>query len=146
MQIDWVVSDCHCQGREQDRTMNNNSIGSDQDEIVFGQFIASLEETTDPAALVAEYSVKYPQFARRLKQMVALNGKLSAQRETQAEAPSARLGDFRIVRKLAVGGMGTVYEALQDPLNRRVAVKTIRSDCPNSEAQARFLREQAVLA
>jgi len=126
--------------------MNNNSTSSEHDELVFAQFVADLEASTDPAAIAAEYSVKYPHFARRLRQMAALNGDLSARRKRPSEALPARLGDFRIVRKLAVGGMGTVYEALQEPLNRRVAVKTIRSDCPKPQERARFLREQAVLA
>ena len=61
---------------------------------------------------------------------------------------NGRLGDFRIVRQIAQGGMGAIYEAVQEPFQRRVAVKTIRGDRRHLSAGARdrFLREQAVLA
>ncbi len=59
-----------------------------------------------------------------------------------------RLGDFRIVRQIAQGGMGAIYEAVQEPFERRVAVKTIRGDRRHLSAGARdrFFREQEVLA
>ncbi len=51
-------------------------------------------------------------------------------------------GRFRIVRFIARGGMGEVYEAEDLVLKDRVAVKTIRPDVANdSRTMERFLRE-----
>jgi eukaryotic-like serine/threonine-protein kinase len=54
-------------------------------------------------------------------------------------------GAYRIDRLLSEGGMGAVFEATQLRLNKRLAVKVIRSGLPaNSEAVARFHREAMV--
>ena len=61
--------------------------------------------------------------------------------------PNERLGDFVIVREVGRGGMGTVYEAVQTSLNRRVALKTLPRDMADDEkAIARFRREAEAVA
>ena len=61
--------------------------------------------------------------------------------------PGDMLGDFRVKRFLANGGMGEIYEAEQIRLDkRRVALKVIRRGSTQPEMRARFLREQGVLA
>ena len=58
-------------------------------------------------------------------------------------APDALLaGRFRIIRFIARGGMGEVYEAQDQVLGERVALKTIRSDVASDQrSMERFLRE-----
>jgi tRNA A-37 threonylcarbamoyl transferase component Bud32 len=54
---------------------------------------------------------------------------------------------YRIERRLGRGGMGTVYEATDTALERRVAVKVIRDDLVGSaEAAERFQREARAAA
>ena len=48
---------------------------------------------------------------------------------------------YRIVRLIGQGGMGEVYEALHEPLSRRVALKKIRGDLASDELLTRFRRE-----
>ena len=53
-----------------------------------------------------------------------------------------RLGDFEIVREIGRGGMGVVYEAVQLPLNRRVALKALPpGTTPEQRDIDRFQRE-----
>ena len=65
--------------------------------------------------------------------------------QPQAEAtlaPDTRFGRYRVVRCIGVGGMGAVYEAIHDDLEKRVALKTLHpSMAREPEARARFLRE-----
>ena len=52
------------------------------------------------------------------------------------------LGGFRIVKELGRGGMGIVYEANDDRLARKIALKVMRGNAAaNPEARLRFLRE-----
>jgi serine/threonine protein kinase/Tfp pilus assembly protein PilF len=52
------------------------------------------------------------------------------------------LGDFRIIRKIGSGGMGTVYEGEQISLKRKVALKLLSSRSVSSDnAVKKFYRE-----
>lgn len=56
-------------------------------------------------------------------------------------SPGKRLGDFELVRELGHGAMGTVWEAQQSSLGRRVALKLLGPGLDNERARAFFLRE-----
>src|SRR5687767_14049641 len=52
------------------------------------------------------------------------------------------LGHYRVVRKLAAGGMGEVFLAEDTRLHRQAAVKVISSDVAHDpDRKRRFLRE-----
>lgn len=62
-------------------------------------------------------------------------------------AEPVRINDYRIIREIGHGGMGIVYEACDESLDRLVALKLLRS-AENDENQAiqRFLREAKMAA
>ena len=58
-----------------------------------------------------------------------------------------KLGDYRIVREIGRGGMGIVYEAVQESLGRQVALKVLPKQLlGDSSRQARFEREARAAA
>jgi predicted Ser/Thr protein kinase len=67
----------------------------------------------------------------------------------QPPSPSLALGDslgrYKLERELGSGGMGVVYAALDTDLERRIALKVLRS-AADTEARGRLLREARAMA
>jgi hypothetical protein len=55
------------------------------------------------------------------------------------------VGGCKLLRRIAEGGMGRVYEGLQDKPRRPVAVKVMRPGCVSRESHQRFEREWELL-
>ncbi len=68
-------------------------------------------------------------------------------RATQPERSMAgvRIGPYTIVRKLAMGGMGVVYEARQEHPHRLVALKVMRQGLMSESIRRRFRYEIEIL-
>ena len=61
---------------------------------------------------------------------------------TDSTPPGRHLGDFELIRELGSGGMGTVWEAVQTSLGRRVALKILAPHISMSPTSLqRFQRE-----
>ncbi|NVB36339.1 serine/threonine protein kinase [Pseudenhygromyxa sp. WMMC2535] len=61
-------------------------------------------------------------------------------------AALASISRFRVIRVLGVGAMGVVYEAIDETLGRRVAVKLVSPATRSADRQRRLLREAQAMA
>lgn len=73
-------------------------------------------------------------------------GSLDSARQRQKTLVGRRLGKFQLVSEISTGGMGTVFVAEEIGLERRVAIKTIRSGLASPETLDRFRTESSLLA
>jgi hypothetical protein len=55
------------------------------------------------------------------------------------------IAGYRIVARIATGGMGIVYEALQDSPRRRIALKVLKTALGSTDARQRFEYEAGIL-
>ena len=123
-------------------------------EILADEFARRLRGGEHPT--IDEYVQRYPEHAdlvRTLFPPIEMMERVSQQEQSdgQIEPPSTAgfrlstdtIGDFRIIREIGRGGMGVVYEALQQSLNRRVALKILGPAVAGSRSQlARFRARQ----
>ncbi|MFT3881496.1 MAG: tetratricopeptide repeat protein [Gemmatales bacterium] len=57
-----------------------------------------------------------------------------------------RIGDFSLIRMIGQGGMGLVFEAIQESLGRKVALKLLKHSTNDPSTLARFSREARAAA
>src|SRR3954470_10922133 len=71
----------------------------------------------------------------------------AADAEASPDYSGRVLGGYQLVRKIAEGGMGVVYEAIQTNLSRKVAVKILNEElAARPEFMQRFQREAKAAA
>src|SRR5262245_15370689 len=65
-------------------------------------------------------------------------------RPLRGQGRSPSIGRYRVVRKIGEGGMGSVYEAVDEVLGRRVAIKRLKA--VDESGRRRFWREARAVA
>lgn len=79
------------------------------------------------------------------KQLIrGVGGEERAEHGTSPRLPTS-IGRYRIIRRIASGGMGTVYEAQQDSPRRRVALKMVHGQRATQSVIERLQRESEIL-
>lgn len=104
---------------------------------------------------VAEYEEKHPALAHHIRAVFPLVVALEKIKDDRERPPPPKkgepkelkkLGDFRIVRELGRGGMGVVYEAIQESLQRRVALKVLPKQLWQDDKGIRRFEREARMA
>jgi len=135
---------------------NTAPIYLDEDELfemVAADFTRRCRSRERPS--VDEYVRRYPQIAELLRTLLPTiaavegakshSGHTGAGRATIRKMPE-RLGDFRLLREIGSGGMGVVYEARQESLERNVAVKVLPPQVLHDERSLKRFEQEARLA
>ena len=97
-------------------------------ESLLDEFVDRLRRGETPS--IAEYEAAHPECAEQIREFfpaALMVEQLARRHQHEPPRPAApeRLGDYRIIREIGRGGMGVVYEAEQESLSRRVAVKVL---------------------
>lgn len=139
------------------RPPGNDTPLEDRDPVdaLAAEYVERLRRGDAPS--IESYAAANPELADDIRELfptIAAMEQFKAPGQSPAEQLQAlaasrpeRLGDFRIVREIGRGGMGIVYEAEQQSLGRRVAVKVLpRSGALDAKHLLRFQREARTAA
>ncbi len=124
-------------------------------EVLADEFTKRCRDGEHPS--IEEYAERCPELADEIQELfptIAAMEQLKVGKERSAGGQASlrgvqleRLGDFRIIREVGRGGMGIVYEAEQESLGRRVAVKVLPKQALLDEKHLkRFQREARTAA
>jgi serine/threonine protein kinase/predicted Zn-dependent protease len=124
-----------------DASPSSSSCDRDPIERLADSFMARFRAGERPS--VEEYAAKYPELASEIRELLPalveleLNQSPGGTATASVESPfldgtsagagvtPRQLGDYLILREIARGGMGVVYEAVQQSLGRHVALKVL---------------------
>ncbi|MCH9723826.1 MAG: protein kinase [Planctomycetes bacterium] len=114
-------------------------------------FITQIRSGYNPE--ISEYVERYPALAKEIEEVFPAIAALEAGKNVDhssgkvslGERTPEQLGDFKIIREIGRGGMGVVYEAIQESLNRRVALKLLPRHSLLGEKQLKRFRREAEL-
>jgi serine/threonine protein kinase len=123
-------------------------------EVVAAEFAERFRRGELPS--IADYAAQHPDLASDIEEFfptIAVMERLKAHQEAWTARRALlggvrleRLGDFRIVGEIGRGGMGIVYEAFQESLNRHVAVKVLPKQSLLDPKQLQRFRREAQTA
>ena len=147
-----AMSDETTSGDRVARTVTLSDGGSDPLDLLAEEFAERCRRGESPS--IGEYEARDPGRAAEIRNLLAAVAMIE-QWKRRAQQPSGdgaarpapeRFGEFRVVRELGRGGMGVVYEAVQESLGRHVALKVIHHVHMDAKRLQRFRREALAVA
>ena len=135
--------------------MSEETVGRDPIDLLADEFVRRHRSGEHPT--IEQFAEEHAAFAdeiRDLFPMIVDIEQLKEPHDGPANGPAMldqqrieRLGDFNVLREIGRGGMGIVYEAEQESLKRRVALKVLGQNISGSAKQLqRFQREAEAAA
>jgi WD40 repeat protein/serine/threonine protein kinase len=127
-------------------------------EVLAEEFLERKRQGEKPT--LREYLDRHPELADEIRDLFpallmmedlgdssgATTGSLAAADRLAVSPRPERLGDYRILREIGRGGMGVVYEAEQESLGRRVALKVLAAGALADPQQVRRFEREAKAA
>jgi eukaryotic-like serine/threonine-protein kinase len=135
--------------------MSDSIADRDPVEMLADSFLARFRRGERPS--VEDYAAQYPELADEIREL--LPALVMLEQAKPAVAPAAgtnggpdatasgpaphQLGDYLILREIGRGGMGVVYESVQQSLGRHVALKVLPSQALAGSSQLERFRLEA---
>ncbi len=123
-------------------------------EVLAAEYMDRLRQGQAPS--VSEYAAQHPELAEEIQDLfptIAVTERLKARQARSSGGRAAlgaarpeRLGDFQLIREIGRGGMGVVFEAEQESLRRRVAVKVLPRQALLDEKHLKRFQAEARIA
>src|SRR6516165_1867255 len=139
--------------------MSNSTADRDPIEVLADSFLARFRRGERPS--VEDYAAQHPELADEIRDLLPALVMLEQEKSVAGSAtgtdggPNAgdaapaprQLGDYLILGEIGRGGMGVVYESVQQSLGRHVALKVLpRQSLVGSSQLARFRLEARAAA
>ena len=108
-------------------------------------FVLALRSGENPS--IEEFAARFPKYAADIRDefpLILMAEQLNAhvKKETAASSNPTMIGKYRVTGEIGRGGMGRVYAATQEGLNRQVAIKVVNfSGTEQCDSLIRFQRE-----
>lgn len=118
------------------------------------EFVARIRNGEQPT--LSEYTQKYPELENdirdlfptliEMEQLKPNTDDVTGEHTAFTNSIPTRVGEFRIVRQVGRGGMGIVYEAIQESLGRHVALKLLPPEAMLDPRRLERFRREAKAA
>ncbi|MCA9080227.1 MAG: serine/threonine protein kinase [Planctomycetaceae bacterium] len=133
----------------------SNEITRDPMEVVASEFMDELRDGRRPD--VSQFVLRYPDLSEEIRElfpMLLAIEDMKARQELHAvrqplpdQLDIKQLGEFKVLREIGRGGMGIVFEGIQEKVGRHVAIKLLPWRFPSrSRWRKQFVREAQLAA